>query len=258
MKKSSQIVSSKKRTAFTLIELLVVIAIIAILAAMLLPALAKAKRRAQQTQCLSNMKQIGIAWLSFANDHRDKWPWESVAGDGGSRYFSQAWGHFMAAGTELGSPRVLVCPADVERAPKPALNFNATQTGTGVSPVWNTLDRDSLAYPGKQNIAVSYTVGLDALVSQPTTILATDRNLTGWLMNQGCSRMNQNVAYSLTRALAQQNPSPLQWTNSIHGVGAGNMALGDGSVKNANQKNLFQVIIYDQGDGNFTHHVLPP
>ena len=82
---------SKNRCgAFTLIEMLVVIAIIGILAAMLLPTLALGKARAKRIQCISNLRQTGVAFQMFANDHSGRYPMQVSTNDGGSQEYVQA------------------------------------------------------------------------------------------------------------------------------------------------------------------------
>src|SRR5436309_1567507 len=94
LKHSPSLASPRKRasSAFTLIELLVVIAIIAILASMLLPALSKAKTKAQGVFCMNNTRQLMIAWKLYMGDFNDKMPY-AYCEDPSLPTYSGAWTH---------------------------------------------------------------------------------------------------------------------------------------------------------------------
>jgi prepilin-type processing-associated H-X9-DG protein/prepilin-type N-terminal cleavage/methylation domain-containing protein len=101
----------RSRTAFTLIELLVVVAIIGILAAILLPALSRARERARAVRCVSNLKQIGLAFMQYADDNNETLP---------QRYYGNYLGTTDVGYCELlrpycsGQHSLFVCPSHRE------------------------------------------------------------------------------------------------------------------------------------------------
>ena len=145
-------VRTRPAIAFTLIELLVVISIIALLAALLLPALSRAKESGRATVCLSNLRQLGIALQVYVGDYRNRLPSMSDVYPGVTNEFP---GPDTVLSSQLGNLKALCCPSDKWAADKalPYPQKGATYFGqTGSSFSWNTLlngeDADQLSAMG--------------------------------------------------------------------------------------------------------------
>ncbi len=194
---------------FTLLELLCVIAVIAILAAILLPVLSQGGARARRVACVNYLREIGVAFHSFAHDHNSQFPMSVPMDAGGSQEFVQAgyqangpfyfaFRHFQTLSNELVTPKTLICPSDTRLS---ARDFRS-------------LSNDN----------VSYFAGLRAEYSQPNSILAGDRNIT-------------NDWATPTTILHLDARQPFRWTGDMHRF-KGNLLFADGRVEEWNSAGL--------------------
>lgn len=184
------------QSAFTLLEVIVISVTFAVLAAVILPRMTRIRKPASHLKCVYNMKNIGLAYRTWAVDHSDLFPMGvSTNQEGTSNYVGtpDMFPHFQVLSNEIGVPKFLVCPALY-----PNLN-EATQ--------WVTL----------QNSNLDYFVGVDAQPDAPNSILAGDRFLT------------TDASYS-NNLLHLRTNSIIRWQFKPH-TNAGNVAFGDGHVE---------------------------
>ena len=181
--------------AFTLVELFVVLGVIALMVALVLPGMASAKQKTMRMQCTNNLKQLTLASRTWAINGGAA----PSAGASTNRLAGlgritsgEAFRYFQVVSNEMGTPKLLVCPADT-RLP-------AKDVGLGFS-----------------NTNLSYFVGLDAVETYPSMFLYGDRNLTNGLPIQD-------------GILVLMPNRPVGFTYELHN-GQGNLALADGSVQ---------------------------
>lgn len=161
--------------AFTLIELLVVIAIIAILAAMLLPALAKAKQKAQQSMCINNVKQLGLGMLLYVGDANDMYAGAASANTYGPHL--EDWIYWRGAGN---TPTINGVLMTLDKSPLIKLLGTGTSTNIFRCPMdTNDKDRSTYAQAGDGPYNYSYEFTSFDLVGGQNIGFTTILDLSG-------------------------------------------------------------------------------
>jgi len=122
-----------RKQGFTLIELLVVIAIIAILAAMLLPALARAREQARRGVCISNLKQLGVCLKMYSQDYDENFPDESGDGTNATLAVMKKIGGALGAPTYCKDMGLFICPSSADTKATGAAYLTQGATATNVS-----------------------------------------------------------------------------------------------------------------------------